>query len=558
MDTKQPTWDTRIERALLADACQQSFWTFAREAYGIANNPRGGWLTERVHKPLCDWFEKHVKEWLEARKAGGRDQKHLMILIPREFGKTTLITNAGLLWMHTLDPELSTYIGSENKELAIQFLNPIKASISGEDPYQKFTWLYGNWFHKDRVWKSEEVVHGARVNIAIRDPSFGIWGVATGLTGRHPDVICLDDPISYERLESDSGWLQTVNQHIDSLIPVLQGNGLRIVIGTRYADGDHFGSLLRTLGCRSISGMPYDEAEPKADGIFDVYYLSGRDLRRNPVLPEVWSATRLNEFEKRNSLKYYAQIENDPHTGSHVPLTRRQIDQLWVKREDVPRNLRVSVHCDTAFKYRERAARGDSSVIAMWGHARDGSGEVYFLGAYGSNSWRVEQFNDRLIITLQELKRQGRWPFKLTDEAEVGGKAGTWELTIQSWCHAAGLPTPPLLLIHRAGKKKIARLTEAASFWVDRKVRLVEDAPGAEELIGQMLKIGTSEHDDYADCCSDVFHKEVYVPTRLAAGDEPFDPVRPYDEFLQPGRITFAQMRAKLAEDGWRPQPVID
>lgn len=550
-------WDSDAERALLADACRNSFWNFARFAYGISNNPRGGWLTPRVHKPLCDWFEFHVKDWMSQRRTT-KIEKHLMILIPREFGKTTLITNAGLLWMQLLDPELCTYIGSENKEMAAQFLGPIKSSISGEDPYQKFTWLYGNWFNKDRDWRAEYLVHGARKNIAIKDPSFGIWGVATGLTGKHPDVICLDDPISYERLESDTGWLQTVNEHVDSLIPVLQGNGLQIIIGTRYADGDHFGSLLRTLGCRSLTGMPYSEAEPRPDGVFDVYFLSSRDIHRKPVLPEVWSDSRLRKFEKRNSLKYYAQQENDPHSGSHVALTRRHIEQLWVEPKDIPKNLRISVHCDTAFKYRERTARGDSSVICIWGHSRDGSGEVYFLGAHGSNTWRVEQFNDKLIMILQDLRKRGRWPFKLTDEQEPGGKAGTWEMTIQSWCHSAGLPAPPLLLINRGSTRKISRLMNAASFWIDRKVRLVSDAPGAEALIDQMLKIGTSEHDDYADAASDVFYKDVYVPARLDYENATNEPIRPYDEFLQPGRITLAAERARIEERRWMPMPAIE
>src|SRR3990170_219132 len=73
--------------------------------------------------------------------------------------------------------------------------------------------------------------------LSIKEPSFGTWGVVTGLTGCHPDVLDFDDPISYDRLEKDSGWFDTVNAHVDSLIPVLKADGLMIWPGTRYGDG---------------------------------------------------------------------------------------------------------------------------------------------------------------------------------------------------------------------------------------------------------------------------------------------------------------------------------
>jgi len=473
---------------------------------------------------------------------------NLLILIPREFGKTTLITRAGMLWLHLQDPELSVYIGSENKEQAIKFFKPLKEILNGADPYQKFSHFYGNWYNKDREWKEERVVHAVRKATAVPDPSFGIWGVETGLTGSHPDVLCFDDPVSYEKMSTHGNWLQIVNDHVSSLNFVLKGDGLRVWIGTRYHDGDHIGTTLRKHGAKTVAGMPCPDIDPRENGIWNLYFLAARDLKGRPIYSQ-FNEARLTEIRQENEMKYYAQMMNDPSTGEHVPLTRKQVDQLWVNKKDVPKNLRISVHIDTAFKYRDRIARGDENVIQVWGHARDGSGDLYFLEGYSSRTWRAEDFNAKLVAILQRLRASARWPFVLTDELEMGGKAGTWELTLQSWCHAVNMPAPRILLIPRGNKKKLLRMTEAASYWIEGHVKLVETAPGVETLVDQMIKIGTSAYDDWSDTASDVFHKDVYMPMRLRAKDQQVDIVRPYDAELKDGTLPTGNIvRQKLDE----------
>ncbi len=519
----------------------ESFWWFAREIYNIDGNPKGGWLSERIHKPMCDWFERHVKEWLVSRAAGAVAQKNLMIIIPREFGKTTLITRAGLLWLHLQDPELSVYIGSENLEKAADFLGPIPNILNGADAYQKFTQTYGNWYSKDRVWRSDKIVHALKRAISVPEPSFGAWGVATGLTGVHPDVLCFDDPNSYEKQEKDSDWFNAVNRHVASLIPVLKGNGLRIFIGTRYHDGDHLGAQLRKHGAATVSGMKCPDVDVREDGIWHLFWLDARDAAGAPTYPEVWTDAKLKEYEREHELQYWAQMRNAPHNSQHVPLQRWQVEQCWVDKKNVPTNLRITVHVDTAFKTRERLGRGDESVIVVMGHARDGSGDVYYLEGYGSDSWRAEDFNSRLVQILQRYWRMGRFPSHLTDELEGMGKTGTWELTLQSWCSAGGIPMPPFLPIQRSMRnKKYKRLVEAASYWVDGHVKLVRESPGVEQLVSQMLKIGTSAHDDWADAAADAFQKGVYMPMRpMLHSGETSDIVRPYDDELQPGNRTY-------------------
>lgn len=560
MQTSIGSWDREAERLFWSTTCFDSFWHFVNEAFGVRHNPQGSWLSERLHRPFCDWFQKHAEEWLAGR--GGKEQKNLLICVPRDFGKTVLITKAGLLWLHLRNPEISAFIGSVTKDQAIEFLKPIKQVMMGKDEFQRFTWFYGNWYDSSRDWVAERVVHAVRRGTARGEPSFGVWGVETGLTGMHPDVICLDDPITYERMGSHSGWIDVVNQHIASLMPVIKGDGLRIFIGTRYHDGDMIGRAMRVHGCSTISGMHPADTMEREDGVWHLYYMQARDYQGNPTYPEQWPDKRLKEFEREEPARYYAQMMNDPATEELAPLTRAKVDQLWVEKDDVPNNLRISIHVDTAFKYKERQTRGDHTVIQVWGHARDGSGEVYYLEGYSSNTWRVEDFNNKLVIILQSLRSRGKWPYILTDEVELGGKQGTWEMTIQNWCHSAGMPAPRVQLLSRAGKKKLTRIIMAASYWVDGKVKLVKGAPGVEQLIDQMLRIGVSQFDDWADSASDVFDQEVYKPVRLPYADESLALARPYDDKLQDGTVGFISLLRRQSEErraaAERPMPPID
>lgn len=222
-------WDGLAEIELMRDLCRRDFWTFFLYAFGYGINPLGNrWIEPEIHEPLARWFQKHVEEWESWRKAGSRKQKKLAVIMHRKGGKTTLITRAGQLWLHLRDPEISTYTGSENTANAGKMLAAIKAVVDGSDHYALWTKLYGNWAGTARTWAGREVVHAARKNTARQDPSLGVFGVETSITGAHPDAIFYDDPVSYERLKSDTDWLATVNSQVSSLIPVLQSDGLLV------------------------------------------------------------------------------------------------------------------------------------------------------------------------------------------------------------------------------------------------------------------------------------------------------------------------------------------
>ena len=294
-------WLPEIERQLWADICLNNFWHFLNFAVGLPKYPKAfRWWQPYVHKPIADWYQFHIEDWLAHRNDEIPVVKNLMLLVPREYAKTTEITQAGQIWLHLKDPNLATYSGSENVTQAKMFLSTIQTIISGLETNSNFTWLYGNWYDPTRSWRGEYAIHGARTAMARKEPSFGTWGVETGLTSRHIDAYFFDDPTSYDSMMSDSAWLDKVNSHISTLVPVLNADGLRVWVGTRYADADHYGTTLIREGIHTISGMDMPIGKPTDDGRWHVYYMSVKDTHGNLTFRHQWPENRIKEWEQQD------------------------------------------------------------------------------------------------------------------------------------------------------------------------------------------------------------------------------------------------------------------
>jgi len=541
-------WALEAEREFWADVCRRSFWDFFRVAWGaeryMAQHPQDRWLTQRLHYPICMWLQGHVEEWERRRAAGEKKRTKLALVIPRSFGKSLLATKALTLWAQLRNPDMSAMIGSEIVTKANGFLSPIKSVMDGADPYALFTWLYGNWYSADRPWTAGSVVHAARKSMGRTEPSLSTWGVEGGITGMHPDWGVYDDPISEEKIKESGTWIQAVNDSMGALRPAFRSDSFFMLSLTRYRDNDIVGTFLPREGVRSWSGMkaPSGSAiEVKETGEWDVYYLQARGSEGESIFSEMWPTHELDRYEESDSVKFAAQMMNEPGSGEHMALTQEQIDQLWLEEKELPSGLVITVHMDTAFKSHESRATGDESVIIVFGHDPRGNGDVYYLEGYGSNTWRVEDFTDKLVEIVLNQRKKGRRVRCMTDEREFGGKEGTWEQALRSaFAGSEARRMPPLVTFTRGGNRrghKMRRMTDAASFWVDGHVKVVKSAPGAQKLIAQMVRLGISAHDDWADAAADVFAPEVYQPMlSLPEGKEaPYEggyPMQPGDDIL--------------------------
>ncbi len=514
-----------------------------RYGFGVSRNPRGYWLTERVHKPICDLLELLGRRWLRQRALKKQGRVRFMAIIPRGFGKTVSITKSFPVWLQLHDPNLACVIDSESASKAESFLSSIKALLQGDDPHALFTWLYGDWKNPDRKWRDSEFTHALRTQTALTEPSFKTASVETGVTGLHPDFLALDDPISQERLREQGNWIQLANNHVAALTPALRTDSFFMVIGTPYTNNDVINTTLAEDGVKEAYGMtmPTSMPAPSEDGKWIVYYLQSRDpVTSESILPEAWTTQELDDYERKKPLDFAAQMQCAPGRGAHMAVSQEVIDELWVNRSECPGHMVYTIHIDTAFKHPKRMARGDETVFQVWGHdINNNTGDAYFMEGYSSNKWQVKDFMERLVAVVQRYRSQMKRIRCITDERLIGDRGTMWEDHLRSSFAAVGQSLPLLYILERGGTRKIVRMREAAGYWTDGHVRLVRKAPGVDRLVRQVMEIGADPaHDDWADCASDVFHPKVYRPMMSDYQEEPEEPVGPYDGYLKDGTIT--------------------
>lgn len=556
------------KKVIARGALLDSFWLFLLYGFGAkfwcAAKSDDNWLDPAVHKRMADYFERHVKEWEEWRRRGVRKAKKIAFFVPRGYAKSTEITEAGSLWVALRNPDLVEVISSYGIEKSRDFLGVIKTVMEGRAAYGWWKDLYGSWEPYDsRQWTIESITHGRRTAVETRDPSVEVTSISKGATGSRPDAFFYDDPTSEDKIAKEEDHVRKGVAHFRSMRYAIKSNGLWVVCATRYRDYDVPGVILSEQGVAEFAptGCRPRKDDYKEGGEWNVYFLAARDAEGASTLPGVYPPEVLDEMEKDDPVTFAAQMMNAPSEGRHSLITDEDVHKLWVLPEEIQgRDLRITIHLDTAFKTLERVESGDDNVIGVVGHSRSGDGLLYFLEARVSNSWNSEEFFDELVALLQRLKRERKWPYAITDERETGGKEGLFTQVLQSRCAAVGLPAPRLITISRAGTKKEVRVRLAADYWRQGVVRLVRGSPGIEKLAKQMVKYHYAPHDDVADAFADAFHEEVYFPERVMAHIDEGGVVarRPLDDRLYGGRTlgeyrrrTRDEIREEQVEEPW-------
>lgn len=508
--TTTPTWDLKDERRLLALACQESFETFARVCIGVTHpdNKKGIWWSDEVHRPLCHWFQEQTEDWLAHRhEQPGR--KYMAVLIPRACAKSLLITRIGMLWLHLKDPNLSTYIGNEKLSLAESFLTTIKQWLEGvEDDFCIFNWLYGAWRGENRRWRSEDITHAAR-SMDRAEASFGIWSPNSALTGYHPDILCMDDLVSYDALKKDLNWFETAYSHMTDLVPVVEPNGLVILVGTRYSDADPFGRSFKNAGIATIAGhTDYLEYQPTPrTGRWHVYFLSGRHRDGTPAIPSVWSESEMRAYELQDPIKFASQVLNRPRAHKLISLTEAQFNEHIV--DDLPDLSCITFHMDTAFKSQRKLAGGSETALVVIGHHKL-DGHMTVLNTIAGITFQAQTFAETI---LQEYKIWSSVApvMAITDELEIHGKAGTWKQYLEDRFTEEDLEMPTFYAFQRQqGERKDIRISDAINFIPRGQVHFYSRNEGLDALRYQLVNHPQAFPKDVADAFADGFQPEFF------------------------------------------------
>lgn len=204
-------------------------------------------MLEHTHRALC-------------RVAEGRtgcaaiDEAHVQRLeLPRDWGKTTSITQSLPIQMLCNDPTMSILLANEKEGNAKKFLAAIKWHFTDNDFFRALFPELIPANTNDVLWSATEIAVG---NSGRKEPSIFATGVGGTVTGMHPNVIIVDDMISRAAMENaragSNEIMAQTNRWINQLRPLVQKRNdprWRIYfIGTRWWIGDSYDHISKAYG----------------------------------------------------------------------------------------------------------------------------------------------------------------------------------------------------------------------------------------------------------------------------------------------------------------------
>ncbi len=199
--------------------CLENFYFFAKKFLGYKDLEWG------VHGQFINVFES-----LAPRK---------LVVMPRGTFKSTLGSVAYPIWRLLRDPNLTILLDSELYSNSKNFIREIKGHLESE----RMTRLFGN--QVGPKWDEGEIILKSRTANS-KEASITAGGLGTTRIGQHYQLIIGDDYNSPANSETPEKC-QKVIDHVRYNLNILNPGGEYLFIGTRYAERDVIGFMLKEV-----------------------------------------------------------------------------------------------------------------------------------------------------------------------------------------------------------------------------------------------------------------------------------------------------------------------
>lgn len=275
-------------------------------------------------------------------------RRHTIILEPAGAAKTTWGDTAFVSWLISLFRDVRVGLFSQTAEFAEAFSGAIMGTIEGNDEHIE---LFGDMVPLGRgKWTAKGFhVRGSRW---IQSKDFTVFSGGTGgqVASKRFDLLLCDDILGEENTQTVEQRAKVAQWFEKSLFPRLVATGVCIVLGTRWADDDLYGKMMRPteeggFGFRSIvraavvdsdTGEPVDfDTTPREryrsywESIWPLQIL----LERRAMNPPQFDCTYQNNVEglvtgdtfQKSWIQWYGTKDGDPELELREVLGDRQV-----------------------------------------------------------------------------------------------------------------------------------------------------------------------------------------------------------------------------------------
>jgi hypothetical protein len=160
-----------------------------------------------------------------------------LICVPRGTFKSSIVSVAYPIWRLNRNPNLRLFLDSELYSNSVNFLREIQGHYLSE----KFIEIFGDL--RSETWNQSELIVSTRTKV-LKEPSILAGGIGTTKVGQHYDEIIGDDYNSPRNSSTHEGRKKVID-HYQYNTSVLELHGRYTIVGTRYAEDDLIGFILK-------------------------------------------------------------------------------------------------------------------------------------------------------------------------------------------------------------------------------------------------------------------------------------------------------------------------
>jgi hypothetical protein len=177
-----------------------------------------------LHFALCRWLLNGIEEGF----------RWFLILVPRGHFKTSLMNHAYIVHRIIRNPNIRIAMVMHNLDEAKRKGRKLKAILKGKQMQTYFPEVIPLQ-SRDAVWSATEF--SVNRDQEYPEATVTLFGVASGMTGGHYDLIIVDDGVDF-RAANQPGVMETAVEFLRSLDPVFEDEeSMLLVIGTLWPGG---------------------------------------------------------------------------------------------------------------------------------------------------------------------------------------------------------------------------------------------------------------------------------------------------------------------------------
>jgi len=388
-------------------------------------------LIGAIHEELIAWWTR----------SEAKDNQ--LTLLPRGHLKSKMVAYRAAWWI-TKYPETTIMYVSATADLAEKQLYQIKNII--DSPIYRRYW--GDMIVPDEgkreKWSVSEISvdHPKRKEEGVRDPTVVAVGLTANTTGKHADVVVLDDIVVPNNAYTEEGR-EKVSSMYSQLASIENPGAKEWVVGTRYHPKDIYDTMI------NMKETVYNE-DGEIEGEEEVYELfqrvvetDGEFLWAKQTRPDGKSfgfdSKELARIKAKyvDTTQFYAQYYNNPNTleNARIDYSKFQYyerSRLVNKEGDwyiSDRKLNIFAAIDFAFSLKKKADYTALVVIGV-----DHQGNYYILDIDRFKTERIVDYFNHIVNSQQ------KWGFrKLRAEISVAQKTIVQELK-DSYIKPNGIP----------------------------------------------------------------------------------------------------------------------